>query len=217
MRQAFDQSLADLCQKTDIMFYRIYTTFRDTFDVIENNDNILAKDIVAQDVSINELEAHINEDALRLILKQSPVASDLRLIIITIKIAYELERMGDYAKNICTYIIHNPQDTKLIRKAMLSYKSVLLKMLQGIRIAFQKRDGEMARAVSKKDDYIDSTYKAQVHTFINFTKDRDDIPTDVVSLALITIKQFERAGDHITNIAEHIHYYNRAKFIDLNT
>ncbi len=217
MRPSFDRALIELCNKAEAMFNDVYEAFERTFDAIENNDHNLAQTVIDDDVNINKSEADINERAIRLFLKECPVASDLRLIIITIKIAYELERIGDYAKNIATYIMQNPKDTAMIRQSMLDYKPNVLSMLSSIKEAYLKRDATMAKAVSKKDDFIDQTFKSQSHQFINLSKEETDLPTQAIYFALIAIKQFERCGDHITNIAEHIYFLNRATFVDFNT
>ncbi len=216
MRKTFDDALLDIKARTHIMFQSVRETYKRLFAAIKTHDNQKAQAIIDKDARINDLETSINNDCMLIILKQCPVARDLRFIIATIKIVNDLERIADYAENIAVYLIKSEKDITAQRQTLLAYETTLIAMLEGMMHAYQKHDAACAKQCALKDDAIDALYHEHMHTFIKQAQTLLSHDAYEASRALLMIKQLERAGDHLTNIAEHIVFSIEGKMIDIN-
>jgi len=215
-RQHFIDDLRDLNKKVIRMGSEIYDTYNDLLLVCENNDLDVAEVIIEKDKLINELEIAINVDAYLLIAKQCPVASDLRRIITALKISNELERIGDYAVNISKYMIKTKNDNKQFVESILHLTKHFIEMLKDIMVAFENEDIKLALEVNERDEILDDFYKDEVKEFIKIGKTSTDEEAEEAIRAVIVLKQIERAGDHVTNIAENIVYLVNGKRVELN-
>ncbi len=216
LRKTFELSLKDLKDKMIEMFNRVEQVYKSMFIALEKMDVKLAQDLIDHDKEINEMEDSINETSFLVILKQCPVARDLRMILTAIKIANDLERMADYATNCAMYILKTNQVHKAYNDEILKYKEYLLDMLVTIKKAYDENDVSIAFDVCDKDDRVDSLYRKQLDDFVEVAKTMTDEKAEEASRALLVIKQLERAGDHMTNIAEHIIYLKGGKLVELN-
>lgn len=216
LRKHFDLSLKELKEETLKMFQDIHRTYDNLFYIIETKDLQMATQLVDDDKLINERENTINDMGYLIILRQCPVASDLRRIMIAIKIANDLERVADYASNIATYIKKTKYDNSFYLNAMKTFKEPLLTMLENLEESFKNEDAKQAFNVCEMDNDIDALYKNHVKDFIRVTKEKIDIEAEEASRGIIVVKQFERAGDHLTNIAEEIIFLQSGKHLELN-
>ncbi len=216
LRKTFDGSLRQLKEQMLAMFTEVETAYKMMFKALEKMDNQSAQALIDNDKTINSLENTINETAYLIILKQCPVAKDLRLILTAIKIASDLERMADYATNCGMYILKTNRIEKAYNHEILKYKNYLLDMLSTIKKAYDENDVSVAYDVCDKDNRIDSLYRQQLEDFVEVAKTMTDEKAEEASRALLVIKQLERAGDHMTNIAEHIIYLIGGKLVELN-
>ncbi|MFU8785919.1 MAG: phosphate signaling complex protein PhoU [Candidatus Izemoplasmataceae bacterium] len=216
LRKNFDLSLNELKEEMLNMFNKVTSIYVNLFNILETHNLDLAKKLVENDKRINDLEHHINDMAYLIILRQCPVATDLRRIMTAIKIANDLERIADYAENIATYLIKTKHDNTFYINAMIKFKDPLLAMLKKVEEAYDTKDSNIAFEVCEMDNTIDAIYRAHIEEFIHITMEKTDIEAEEASRGIIVIKQFERAGDHITNIAEHIIYLKSGKQLELN-
>jgi len=174
-----------------------------------------AKGIITFDEIINKQEEDINENSFLVIAKECPVASDLRMIMTAIKIANDLERVGDYACNMAKYIIHTTTE-EAYNKTILEYFKPIYDMFDLVLEAYKTNDVVEALKVAKMDERIDDIYENHVKKFIRILKKEVDVSASEAGRILFVIKQLERTGDHLTNIAEAIIYYVRAEKLTLN-
>jgi phosphate transport system protein len=216
LRKHFDLSLKELKEETLKMFRDIHRTYDNLFYIIETKDIQMAKQLIDDDKLINEREITINDMGYLIILRQCPVATDLRRIMIAIKIANDLERIADYASNIANYVLKTKYDNTFYLNAMKTFKEPLLTMLQAIEEAYNNQDAKQAFSVCEMDNTIDQLYKNHVKEFIQVTKEKVDVEAEEASRGIIVVKQFERAGDHLTNIAEEIIFLQSGKHLELN-
>lgn len=216
LRKTFDVSLKQLKDKMLEMFTKVETVYKLMFEALEKMDTDLATSLIDNDKHINNLETAINQTAYLIILKQSPVAKDLRFILTAIKIANDLERMADYATNCAMYILKTNQAEKAYNNEIVKYKNYLIDMLVTIKRAYDENDVSIAYDVCDKDNRIDLLYRKQLDDFVEVAKTMTDEKAEEASRALLVIKQLERAGDHMTNIAEHIIYLIGGKLVELN-
>lgn len=153
---------------------------------------------------INREHLQVDEKCLEILAKQSPLATDLRLVIACIKINTDLERMGDQAVNIAhngRYYLSEPELKPLIDIPRMAQEARL--MIQEALQAFVKRDLELARTVLDRDDGVDELKNRIMRDLVAIMQ--NDSKTVERSLALILIaRNLERLGDHATNIAEDV-------------
>jgi len=215
-RKRFTNELEDLNNKVLDMGSEVVDTFKNIIAACELYDLDIAKDIIENDQMINDIEISINVDGYLLIARQCPVASDLRRIITALKISNDLERIADYAVNIAKYMIKTKHDNSVVVSSIMFLGKHLISMLEGIMESFKKEDIELALKVNDQDEILDDVYNEEVKKLINIGKTRTDEESEEAIRGLLVIKQIERAGDHVTNIAENIVYLVNGKRVELN-
>lgn len=216
LRKTFDASLKTLKEDLLLMFEAVNDSYKKMFNALKTMDKSLANEIIEEDKKINAMENAINQAVYLVILKQCPVAKDLRFMLSAVKIANDLERIADYATNGAMYILKTFNVESAYNEEILKYKKELLHMLDLVKDSYQDNNISKAFEVSERDTIIDSLYQNQLDEFVNVAKSMTDTKAEEASRALLIIKQLERAGDHITNIAEQIVYLHGGKILDLN-
>lgn len=178
--------------------------------VLTNPDKELELEIVQSDDIINHLEEEINDLAVQSLALLSPVASDLRKVVADIKIASELERIGDYAKNIAIFLIKH----ETIDKSILDYAEAMEKgfisMLNETMECYANRDVEKAFEIPERDKEINSLYKELKKN----VKNNEDLLVQNIFEISSMLRNIERAGDHTKNICEHIIYMIKGQHYD---
>ncbi len=215
-RKHFDQDLKELNQKVVNMGYEVITAYESLIKACELRNKVLAGKIIETDKYINEIEISINVDAYLIIARQCPVASDLRRIITALKISNDLERIADYAVNISKYLVKTKNDNEVFLESIIELTKVVIDMLRNIVKAFEKEDVQLALEVNEKDNELDNLYNKQIKHTIKISKNSKDEESEEAIRAVLILKQIERAGDHITNIAENIIYLVNGKRVELN-
>jgi len=187
-----------------LMGSRVYKMHEDALRALKNNDKDLALSIIDSDEYVNNDEESVNRRALEVLALLAPVASDLRIIIAGIKIATDLERMGDYAKNIARFILKNDpvrdEQMILIEEIYRLYLDFLSKAMD----AFNERNLDAAFALPKLDEEIDALIK---NLFFKLEEIELNDPNTIRLIPLVGMaRNIERAGDHTKNICEQIIY-----------
>jgi phosphate transport system protein len=215
-RKHFIDELNDLNEKVVDMGNEVIRAYKNLIYVCETKDLTIAKDIMENDKLINNIEISINVDGYLLIAKQCPVASDLRRIITALKISNDLERIADYTVNIAKYIVKTKNDNDQFLESILKLTKHFLQMLEDIMVAFEKEDITLALEVNDRDEELDESYQNEVKQLIQIGKATTDEEAEEAFRAVLVLKQIERAGDHVTNIAENIVYLVNGKRVELN-
>lgn len=174
---------------------------------LETRDEELAEEVRAGDKAIDALEDLINEDTARLIALRAPTAGDLRIVLSVMKISSNLERIGDYAKNIAkrtTVLTQVPPVSDSASSLRRMAREVEL-MLKDALDAYIQRDVELARDVIERDREVDQMYNALFREFLTFMMEDPRNITACMHLHFIA-KNMERMGDHVTAIAEQVVY-----------
>ena len=168
---------------------------------LENRDIQKAKDIIAYDEEIDAQERLIEEMCMKLLLRQQPVASDLRKISTTLKLITDMERIGDHAADISELAImlrDLPQmNSASLREMAVQTSAMLMSSVE----AYVEQDEEKARAVIRQDDVVDELFVTVKGEMIEAIRQNSDLSEAAADL-LMAAKYFERIGDHATNIAE---------------
>jgi phosphate transport system protein len=169
-------------------------------------DRKLADLIVANDKKIDALETQVEEKAILTIAKRQPMAADLRHVIVAIRIAADIERIGDLAKNVAkrTHAIDDDVPRKLAagltRMGQLSQNQIKL-----VLDAFAGNNAAQALEVWRHDDELDALYNSIFRELLTYMME-DPRMIGACTHLLFAAKNLERIGDHATNIAENIYY-----------
>ncbi len=174
---------------------------------LERRDEELAESVRRGDKAIDELEEQVNEECARVIALRSPTATDLRTVLTVMKISGNLERVGDYAKNLAkrTSVLVQMQPVEGAAGAIRRMGKTVEGMLKDALDAYIQRDAELAQDVRMRDHEVDQMYNALFREFLTFMMEDPRNITACMHLHFIA-KNIERMGDHVTAIAEQVIY-----------
>jgi phosphate transport system protein len=179
---------------------------------LESRDQELALQVRAADAAIDQLEEAINEGAARIIALRAPTAIDLRLILSVIKISGNLERIGDYAKNMAkrTEVLSQAAPIGECIGTLRRMTRAVEGMLKDVLDAYILRDTALAADVIARDVDVDQMYNALFRELLTFMMEDPRNITACLHLHFIA-KNTERMGDHVTSIAEQVIYLATGK------
>ena len=204
---AFDRDLESIQAKIMKMGGLVEAASLEGAISLETRDEERAEKVRAADKAIDLLEEKINEDAARLIALRSPTAGDLRLVLAIMKISGNLERIGDYAKNMAkrTGVLAQMAPVSDSAGSLRRMAKEVSKMLKDVLDAYIHRDAELAGDVIKRDSDVDQMYNGLFREFLTFMMEDPRNITACMHLHFIG-KNIERMGDHVTAIAEQVVY-----------
>lgn len=187
-----------------------------SIEAFKNKDMVLAKKVIENDDKVDELNKKIEEQCLKLMAMESPVATDLRKIFTTSKIVTDLERMADYAVDICK--IAQRVELDILGEEcepVWQMVDILRKMIKRSLEAFVTGNVKEAYEICKMDDEVDILYRGLFNDILrNMAKDETIINKG--AQILFASKYLERVGDHVTNICEWIIFSSKGDYVDLN-
>ena len=183
----------------------VEASISDAADSFLLRDVELAEKVRARDASIDELETLINDDAARVLALRAPTAIDLRLILSVIKVSANLERIGDYSKNMAkrTSVLLQMREIDNAASSLRRLAKEVELMLKDALDAYIQRDPERALEVINKDKDVDQMYNGMFRQFLTFMMEDPRNITACMHLHFIA-KNIERMGDHVTSIAEQV-------------
>lgn len=176
-----------------------------------SKNRVDALELIKSDNFINNMEEEINDIAISVFALLSPVASDLRKVITAIKIASELERIGDYAKNIASYIIRNDNIDSTVEAYIMQMEEKVIEMLKAVIQSYEEKDVELAFEIPERDKEIDMLIEGCYQTL---EKEADQQSLIIMLRGSQILRSIERAGDHTINICEHIIYCVKGQHYD---
>lgn len=177
-----------------------------SIDSLVRRDGDLASQVIIDDRRVDALEAEIDQLALRILALRQPVAVDLRTITASLKIASDLERMGDYAANVAKRSIAlDAIDPMRLTRAISRMAGTVQGMIKEVLDAFRDGDVERAMVVWRRDEEVDESYNSLFRELLTYMMEDPRRITPCAHL-LFVAKNIERIGDHATNIAEIINY-----------
>ncbi|WP_277587219.1 phosphate signaling complex protein PhoU [Psychrobacillus antarcticus] len=192
-------------------------------DTLDNSMNYLfekdiegALSILDSDEQINRMEEEVNDRVILLIAKQQPVATDLRRLMVLVKIAADMERIGDYACNIAKETIRIGKDEHIEPIVLLDeMRNKTIIMLRQVLDAFTTQNIEEAKNIAKLDDEVDEMYGHIIRTLLTAGINNPALLSQVTQLSFVC-RYLERSADHATNIAERLLYLLKGKHYELN-
>lgn len=207
VRNKLERELDKLNNNLDLMGELVTVAIEDSLKSLKHCDTELAKKVIKGDHEVNEMEKAIERQCISLLLRQQPVASDLRLISTALKMITDLERIGDQAADIAEITLSycenaHSQNTFETTTKMAEETSRMVKT--AVR-AFRDGDLSLADEVIAADDIVDDYFDDIRDLVVDGIQNRVDEPQNLIDILMIA-KYLERIGDHAENVAEWVVY-----------
>ena len=175
-------------------------------ETVISRDGSAAEAIMKDDAPINALQEAIDQLTLLMLAKRQPMALDLRMIVSGLRMASDLERIGDYSANIARHSMElNSLDLQKPVEAIIRMVEIAKTMLSDVMIAYEKNDPELARKVWHKDEGIDTEYAGLLSDLRESMTGEAEHAKPFTAL-LFVARCCERIGDHIQNLSENVYF-----------
>ncbi|RXF72757.1 phosphate signaling complex protein PhoU [Hansschlegelia zhihuaiae] len=204
---SFDDDLNELSDKLAEMGGLCEKLVGESVDALIRRDIPLARRVIDWDRQIDRLQHEIEEHGILTIAKRAPVAIDLRQVVAALRIANDLERIGDLAKNIAKRVVALDgafQPPKLAA-GVAHIADLTLAQLKEVLDAYTRRDDKRALEVWSQDGEIDALYNSLFRELLTYMME-DPRNIGFCAHLLFCAKNIERIGDHATNVAETVYY-----------
>jgi phosphate transport system protein len=205
--KAFDVELREITRMVIEMGGMVEKQIADSLDALANRDSDIAQRAIVLDPKIDALQHEIEEKAIFTIARRQPMAIDLREIIGALRIANDLERVGDLAKNIAKRVLplaEEVQPTNLML-GVEGLGEMVLERIRQVLDSYANRNLELALEVWNGDEEIDLRCTGLFRELLTYMMEDARHITYCIHL-MFCAKNIERMGDHATNIAETIYY-----------
>jgi phosphate transport system protein len=185
-----------------------------SLNAVARRDSALAEEVLAADARIDALNVDIDTRVVRLLALRQPMAVDLRSIVAALRMATELERMGDYAANVAKRTVALNQCPYVEPAAVIPRMGKLVsRIVKDVLDAYAARDAQAAKNAWQRDEEVDEIYSSLFREILNSMVAE---PSNITALThlLFIAKNIERIGDHATNIAETVYFVVEGTQID---
>jgi phosphate transport system protein len=204
---AFDDDLRELAAEIVEMGNRTEKQVSNALDALLSKNVSLAREVKAADGAIDELQRAIETKAIETIARRQPLAIDLREIVGALRIATDLERIGDLASNIAKRAeqIGSKKFANEIAVQLRHMTQLVMQQLRSVIFSYEHRDVEEALRVWRSDEDIDGLHNSTFRQLLTYMMEDPGNITLGMHL-LFCAKNIERIGDHATNIAESVYF-----------
>jgi len=204
--RSYDAELERLTGEIQRMGELALRQLRGAIDAVMDRDSGRAMRIVKDDAAIDALEHDVGQDVVRLLALRQPMARDLREVLAALRIAADIERIGDYAANVAKRSIALNQSAKVeLANALPRLARLAESLVAEVLAAYATNDAERAIAAWTRDEELDEQYTGLFRELLTYMMEDPRTITACTHL-LFMAKNLERIGDHATNIAENIHF-----------
>ncbi|MGE8940624.1 phosphate signaling complex protein PhoU [Leptospira interrogans] len=205
--RSYEEELALLDKKIAHMGGLAEESLGQAFEALERRDPRLAAAVIQSDKQIDQLQKDIEEQLVTMIARRQPMANDLRQIMAGLRIASDLERIGDLAKNTAKRALAISQEPypKPLMSGLRNMVERALRQLKDVLDAYAGRNSDLALTVWRDDEQIDAMYNSVFRELLTYMME-DPRNIGLCTHLLFGAKNIERIGDHTTNIAENVHY-----------
>lgn len=200
MRDKYEEELKKLNNSISQMGKMIELAIESSVISLMGRDIESAKAVRLNDYAINDMEREIENQCMKLLLQQQPMAGDLRTITAALKMITDMERIGDHAAAIADLVLQLPDFTYNKMSEISDMSTEIINMIHDCVISFVEKDYDKAKNVIVSDDKIDELYHSIKSDLIEKIKKTEE-GEQLLDYFLIA-KYLERIGDHATNIAE---------------
>ncbi|MBU6135750.1 phosphate signaling complex protein PhoU [Clostridium tertium] len=203
---------SELIEMASLVEKQIY----DSMTALKDQDLDLAKKVIKNDDKVDDLQKEIEEKCVKFMATESPVARDLRSIYTTSKIVTDLERMADYAVDICK-IVPRVKGVNFSNEIAPIWQivDIIISMIKLAIEAYVKGDEKAAYEICDMDDRVDEIYQGMFEIVLK-KMGKDESMINQGTQILFASKYLERIGDHVTNICEWIIFSKKGNYVDLN-
>ena len=204
---AYDEELKYLMRRITEMGGLAEQMVGDSVRALVNSDAALAQKVISDDVIMDAAEREIGDKAIVTIARRQPVAADLREIIGALRIANDLERVGDLGKSNAKRVmaIQATGVPRKLARGLEHLSELAMIQLKEVLDVYNTRSAEKAKSIRDRDEEIDAMYTSLFRELLTYMMEDPRNITSCTHL-LFCAKNIERIGDHATNIAETIYY-----------
>ena len=208
---AYDQELEQLSRLISQMSGQVEAQFASAMKAVESRNDELADQVRGADKEIDKLEDEIEALAVKTIALRQPMANDLRYIVASMKTAADIERIGDYAKNIAKRTIVLNQVPRLpVTRSVMRMGQTVSEMMKDVFDAYLQGDAEKAIEVWEADEDVDNHYTSLFRELLTYMME-DPRHISPCTHLLFIAKNIERMGDLCTNVAETLYYREKGE------
>ena len=211
MQRQFEEELEEIKHSILSMAGLVEKCLDDIATSLSDLDIALAEAVIERDEEIDQLEVEIDRLATEFIARHQPTATDLRFVIVAIKIGPNLERIADQSTNIAEHVLHMSKYPQL--KSLVDLPRMLglaHAMVSDAIAAYVSRDADLARNVILRDDEVDALYLQIFRVLLTYMIEDPKTISRAIDLILVA-RAVERIADQATNIAEEVVYLVEAK------
>ena len=204
----FEEELNKLTEHVIEAGDMILEALRNSINALINANMDLANQVIENDRNINRISYKIESSSLKMLLLEHPVATDLRIVSAALKIATDLERIGDQAKDICD-LLRFLLEGKVYKNnidIIIEMSNIIDYMVSNCMKSFKDKDLELSKKVIECDDEVDKLFYKMRDSMVNLIKSGAENADQAIYLMMIA-KYFEKMGDHAENIAKWVYYY----------
>lgn len=207
MRTEFEEQLNQLNQDLIDMSKLCTEAVEKAIHALTDKDPAPAKRVIENEQRINDYQSLIDQEAIRLIMRQQPVASDLRFLSAALAMNTDLERIGDQAEDISHLVLQmldqGYEERELGALNEMAKQAVV--MIEDSVAAFLKGDSDLAKKTCQSDDIMDNLFIRVRQEVIEEIK-KGSLEAEILTDIMMVAKYMERIGDHATNIAESVYF-----------
>lgn len=213
--RSFDEDLRHIESLIIEMGGIVEKQIADAAMALTRRDTELAGAVIASDKRVDALEAEVDMTAVRILAQRQPMAHDLRAVVVAPKIASNMERIGDYAKNIAkrTGVLARTQPVGSSSATIKRMCGLVQDMVKDVLDAYVARDQKAADDVRLRDEAVDQMHNSLFRELLTYMMEDPRAITPCMHLLFIA-KNVERMGDHTTSIAEKVYYMVSGKIFD---
>jgi len=202
--RSFDQEMSRLTGEIAAMGHLAVAQLEAAMAALAARDSVAARSVVDHDYALDAQERRISDDVLRLLALRQPMARDLREILAALRIASDIERIGDYAANVAKRSVTlNLSDPVPLVGGLAPMAGMAGRMVRETMQAYVAHDAAMANAVRERDADLDTLYTTLFRELLTYMME-DPRSISACTHLLFIAKNIERIGDHATNIAENV-------------
>lgn len=210
--QQFENELEDIRSRVLAMGGLVEQQVNNALEALMTGDNELAREVMALDEDVNDLEITIDEECIQIIALRQPTAGDLRLVAGILKTITDLERIGDESVSIAKMALNLSEKDRPKKnyRELQTLGHHVRGMLRDALDAFARFDVDQAMEVAREDQAVDSEYETIIRQLITYMMEDPRAVTRVIDM-MWSARSLERIGDHAHNICEHIIYLVEGK------
>ena len=206
IRKKYFVELEEINQKLLLMQKKVISAIQESINALLNKDSLLIEDTFRKEKEIDSLERDIEQECLKILLMEHPVAGDFREVSAALKMITDLERIGDNARDICEIALQFNGKTYIKRLEHIPEmaKNAIAMVKDSVQ-SYIDQDLELARGLDKRDDRVDDLFEIVKKDLILLIK-LDSSSADDAIMILMIAKYLERIADHAANIGEWVDY-----------